>query len=471
LGASALSLIARWWLLGKRPLWHDEIFTLWASRLSPSELLRALRFDSGPPLFYLLEKPLVRAAEAFALPDAAARLLPFLALAVLFAGARALPPCPSRGYFLLLAACSPFFLLYSVEARAYAVLAFAGFLLFLLVAADAVSWRRCAAIALVAAFALWTHYLALFLVGSLLLVALMQRRWRSALALAAGLVLFLPWSPVLLTQPRAATVWMKEPLRAAAAGFLAALGGGLRVLAPFGPLLPEPLLWLSCAVGATLLFLVLRRPHDAGDRLGLATLFLTFGGILAASLGRPVALAGRSEMAVLPIWLWLLARKANRSGAVRLGIAAASVIAAAASLLLLAAPRSPRPSYALIPRLESEARKGDLVVATATLYLPARLARDRGWLAAGLSAFPADLADHPGWFLQVNPSQDEEDRLLENVARAGVDHTVFLLFDRPFWTPRLQQSLSTRGSLRMVASLRTAFLAAFTARPSTPPPN
>jgi hypothetical protein len=471
LGICALSLIGRCWLLIKRPLWHDELFTVWASRLSPSELFRVLRFDSGPPLFYLLERPLVRASEALALPNATARLLPFLALAVLFAGARALPPGRSRGYFLLLAACSPFFLLYSAEARAYAVIALAGFLLFLLVAADEAGWRGFAAIALVAAILLWMHYLAVFLVASLLLIALVQGRRRSALALAGGLVLFLPWSPILFAQPRAATAWMREPPRVAAAGFLAALGGGMRVPGPFGQRLPEPLLWLACAAGAALLFLVLRGSHDAEDRLGLATLFLTLGGILAASLGRPVAFAGRSEMAVLPIWFWLLARKADRSAAVRRSIAAACLIAAVASLLLLAAPRPSRPSFALIPRLESEARNGDLVIVTATLYLPARLAQDRGRLAADLRTFPAELADHPGWFLQQHPSQEEEDRLVDDASRSAAGHTIYFLFDRPFWTPRLERSLSARGSLRVVASFPAAFLAAFTAGPPTPPPN
>ena len=468
MGACALSLIGRCWLLITRPLWHDELFTVWASRLSPSELLRVLRFDSGPPLFYQLEKPLVRAAEALALPDAASRLLPFLALAVLFAGARTLPPGRPRGYFLLLAACSPFFLLYSAEARAYAVVCLAGFLLFLLVAADEAGWRGFAAIALVAAIILWTHYLALFLVASLLLVALVQGRRRCALALAAGLVLFLPWSPILLAQPRAATAWMREPPRVAAAGFLAALGGGMRVSAPFGPRLPEPLLWLSCAAGVALLFLALRGSHDAEDRLGLATLFLTLGGILAASISRPVAFAGRSEMTVLPIWFWLLARKAQGSAGMRRGVAAASLIAAVASLFLLAAPKPARPSFALIPKLESEAQKGDLVVASPTLYLPARLAHDRGRLAANLSAFPADLADHPGWFLPQHPSPMEEDRLVDDASRAGAGHTVYLLFDRPFWTKRLEQSLSARGSLRVVASFPAAFLAAFTTRPPNP---
>ncbi|HEY3122471.1 MAG TPA: hypothetical protein VGK70_00240, partial [Thermoanaerobaculia bacterium] len=88
-------------------------------------MVRILRLDSGPPLFYLLEKPFVSAAEVLALPDAAARFLPFVAIAVLFAAGRSLPP-GARLRFLWLAASSPLLLLYASEARAYGVLALGG---------------------------------------------------------------------------------------------------------------------------------------------------------------------------------------------------------------------------------------------------------------------------------------------------------------------------------------------------------
>ena len=77
--------------------------------------MRALSHDSGPPLFYLLEKPFVAAAEGLRLSDNQARLLPFLALLLLFAGARSLPPGRPRRRFLLLASSSPFLLLYALE--------------------------------------------------------------------------------------------------------------------------------------------------------------------------------------------------------------------------------------------------------------------------------------------------------------------------------------------------------------------
>jgi len=37
--------------LFRRPIWFDEVFTLWSSRRPAAGILEALRFDPGPPLF------------------------------------------------------------------------------------------------------------------------------------------------------------------------------------------------------------------------------------------------------------------------------------------------------------------------------------------------------------------------------------------------------------------------------------
>jgi hypothetical protein len=421
--------------------------------------MRALSHDSGPPLFYLLEKPFVAAAEGLRLSDSLARLLPFLALLLLFTGARSLSPGPPRRRFLLLAASSPFLLLYAAEARAYSLLALLGFALFLLCTNDAPGLRRTAVIALTTALFLWTHYLAIFLVASLFVVALVQRRRLSALGIGAGILLFLPWLPVLLAQPEAATSWIREPVRASAVGFLAALGGGCRVPDPFGRPLPEPLFLLSCAAGIALLAsLLLLKPAQPQTRAGRAVVLLTLGGILATSFWRPVAFAGRSEMAVLPIWLWLLVRSGEESRTMRQAAGAAAILGAVASLLLLVSPRPTRPYASLVARLESDARNGDAVIATANLYLPARLARDRGRLEADLLALPTDLADHPGWFVARPLSETDYAMLAREIARVRPDRSVFLLMDTPYWTPRLGQPLAARGPVRPVDRFPDAVL-------------
>ena len=332
------------------------------------------------------------------------------------------------------------------------MVALLGFVLFLLAVRDVPGFSRIAAIALLTALLLWTHYLAIFLVASLLVVTLVQRRAGAAIGIGVGAALFLPWLPVMLAQPEAALSWMREREPGSAIGFLAALGGSMRVPPPLGRPVPEPLFWLACAAGIALLVSILAlRLSQPRERAGRAVVLLTLGGILAASLWRPVAFAGRSEMAVIPIWLWLLSGLSEESPAVRRGLGAAAAIAAASSLLLIFSPWPVRPYAALIARVQAEARDGDLVVATANLYLPARLARDRGRLAADLHALPADLADHPGWFLSQALSEADYRRLAEDIARVKPDRNVFLLLDSVFWNPNVQRILASRGPVRSLA--------------------
>lgn len=399
-----------------------------------------------------------------ALPDAAARVLPFLALAVLFAGARTLPPGGARRRFIGLAATASLLFLYSAEARAYALLALFGFILFLLVVRDAAGGRGFAAIALAAALSLWTHYLALFLVASLLFAALRERRRRTALALGAGLALFLPWAPVLLAQPAAALSWMREPAGTPLA-LLAAFGGGARVPGPFGLSLPAALLWIAGAAGVALLASVFTaRPRDPAERIGLTAVLLTLAGILVMSLARPLFFSGRSEMVVLPIWIWVVARAADRSGALRAIAGAVATIGAVACVLIGAGPRPPQSADTALPALAAAARPGDLVVATVGFYLPARLARDRGRLAGELHAFPADQEDHPGWFLPQAPSELDYERLRQTIARAGPASSVLLLLDRPYWGDRVARMLEERGSVKPVAAAPDWVLVASTPR-------
>jgi len=381
-----------------------------------------------------------------------ARVLPFLALVVLFGGARTLPPGGARRRFVRLAASVPLFFLYSSEARAYALLALFGFVLFLLVVRDAAGGRGLAGTALAAAACLWTHYLALFLVASLAIAALREGRRRCALALGAGTALFLPWSPVLLVQPAAALSWMREPAQAPLA-FLAALGGGARVPGPFGPPLPQALLWLAGVAGLALLAGVFAaRPAEPAERIGLTAVLLTLGGILLVSVWRPVSFPGRSEMAVLPIWIWVVARAADRSRALRWIVGAAAGIGAVACVLIATGPRRSQSPDTALPALEAAVRPGDLVVATVSFYLPARLAHDRGRLSAEVHAFPSDQEDHPGWFLPKAPTEADYRRMGEDIARAGAASSVFLLLDRQYWNPRVGQMLEERGSVKPVAA-------------------
>jgi len=452
LAVAAASLAGRLWLLGRRPLWFDEIFTVWASRRSLPDLLSVLRRDSGPPLFYVLEKPFVLAGETLVSSDAVARLLPFLATLGLFAGAFTLPRGPARARFVLLVAVFPLIVLYSAEARAYALLALFAFLLFLLALIVPERPGRLVAIGLLTAAALYTHYLALFAVGALAVVAAAEKRPRSALAAVAGSVLFLFWVPVMAAQPPEAVAWMNESPSWFLAGVLSSFGGAGRIPAPFGPALPSGLAAAGVLVSFPLAWALSRAwKDDLAVRRAGAFLVLFFGAVVFASLSRPIAFAGRTEMAVLPVWIWAVALAAEKSRAARVGALAAALCGALATALLLTAPRDPALSTRVLEGLERTGRPGDALFAGGHLYLPARLAADRGRLAMTLHAFPLEQAAHPGWYVPRWPGPGDYGAVAAALDRARAGGRVFFLVP-PSFRQAIGRALSGRGVTREVAA-------------------
>ena len=370
-----------------------------------------------------------------------------------------------RGFFLLLTAVSPLLMLYAGEARAYALLALFDLALFLLATREPARTRDLVATAIVSALAVWTHYLALFFIAALVLACLAAGRRRSCAALAAGAALSLPWLPILLRQPREATAWMREPAMNSAFGFLSALGGAGRIPPPFGPPLPRTLLWI--AAGAAIALIAATAAAWRADpriRIGSAAVLLTLGGALAVSPFRPVAFAGRTEMAVLPVWLWVIARAAGARRPVRWIAAGAAGVAAAACLLVLrGAPRNPPVQAVMLGHLENAANARHTVVAGPTFYVRARLASDRGMLAGRLEAFPADLAEHPGWFVPRPPPEPEYALLARRLPYAPGPRALLLL-DTPYWTPRLKETLLSVGTVQILDERPRAVLIQFTRR-------
>lgn len=421
--------------------------------------MEVLRTDSGPPLFYLLEKPFLSIAERLSIPDQLLRFPSLAATLGLAAGALSLPAGRSRRLFLLLSASAPLLLVYAAEARAYAVLALLDFLLFLLARRKPTTAWGDAAIVLVTALALDTHYLAIFFVGAIATTAILERRWRLVGAVSFGTVLFLPWVPVLLAQPKAATAWMREPATRSASGFLSALGGAGRIPTPLGGPLPELLVWLGVAA-ACLLLVTLRSPltNQPEIRSAVLPVVLTLGSALLASTVRPLAFAGRSELAILPVWLWALSRAAEKSRAAHWGAWLVAILGITSSVFLLAAPRSAPPAQRLVETVGRFAQKGDLVVASADLYLPARLASDRGSVACPVAALPSSLAAHPGWFLPEGPSLQDWDTLSRELAGMSARRQVFLILAPWFPTSRLLAILRSSGSLQEISDPAQATL-------------
>jgi len=464
------AVLARFLLLLSRPLWHDELFTVWISRSSLRDLVDRLRQDSGPPLFYILEKPLVWIGE-FWKSDVFARALSFVAAAAIFALPFRRTREGGRSTFLLLCASSPLLLVYSGEARAYALLAFLGFLLFQLLLTGAPTARRLIAAAAVCAAVLWTHYLAIFLVAGCALMLLARRRLRPLLSLLGGSVLFLPWISTLMEQPAQATAWMREPLLRAATGLLAVVGGAGRIPDPLGGPLPQWLVVVAQVVGSALLVVVIvnvirRRDSECANAVALTLVVMAL--ILASSVVRPVSFAGRSEMVILPIWLWAVARASVQCGLSRWLALATAAIGIASSVILLSTRRLEPPPSRTVALVEKIATRDDRVIATGAFYLPALLAHERGELAARVSALPRELATHPGWF-ETAPLPEEEFSVVDERPGQSAPNGSRILLVHPFqYAPALAARLAEKGTVRILLKSPDAMVV--TARSGLPTP-
>lgn len=397
----------------------------------------------------MLEKPFVVLGERLG-SDAMARALSFLAILGLFAGALALPSRRAKNRYLLLAAASPLLLLYAAEARAYALLALECLALFLLATRGPESPRRQVLLALLSAASLFTHYLALFAVGSLVLVTALGKRTRSTLAILAGAVPFLLWTPIMAAQPRAAVAWMHESPSELFTGILSSLGGAGDIPRPFGRALPLPLEVAGGVIAVVIAVLLARRWREDSDvRSACAFIVFFFGAVVFASFVRPVGFAGRTEMAVLPVWLWIVALAGERGRMIRIAAVATFAIAVISSTILIRERREPLAAHRALEHVERTARPGDVLVAGAYFYLPARLAADRGRLRVPVQAIPVEQSLHPGWS-RSSRLRPEDFAAVDGVLdRAPPSARVFFQVP-PSYAAALRERLRRRGVTREI---------------------
>ena len=176
-------------LLLVRAPFFDELFTRWISAKPFAEIVAALRWDSGPPLYYfvvhLLGDPSVAATRVLSLVCAA------ISIVLILRSTRA----------ALLLAVLPPAILFAADARAYAMCA-----MFVTMAVLAIDNDRpfVGAVALVAAA--YGHYYGVLLFPLLLIGRPVDRR--RVLALATALLLYIPGFWLALHQPAEARAWM-----------------------------------------------------------------------------------------------------------------------------------------------------------------------------------------------------------------------------------------------------------------------
>ena len=377
LALTVLFLIPRLALLFAREPFFDELFTRWMSARSFVGILAALRWDSGPPLYYflvhLLGDPPVFALRLFSLLCACGML-------ALLLSAKRLGD--ARFWAAALLALYPPSVLLSIDARAYALCA-------LLLAAGVLALDAGRPFSAAAAFlvAAYCHYYGVLFFPLLLLKG---RRGFAAAGLAS--ILFLPGFWLAMHQPGSAMAW--NDLRP----FVPLTS--LSFAGRYASLLLNPPMTLVIVSLVVLAAGIARAWRFAAYVLIPVAMVLVFG-----ALGRAVYFPARFESVLaFPLMLWLGTSLVQWTRYVRLAIVAALLSIGVAVITGGTLDHMHRPldgcmAGALFVR--NHVSPQTPVVASAYCYLYATSV-----LGSRVEAFPGEQALHPGWWRPMGAAEE-----------------------------------------------------------------
>ena len=437
LAALVAGVAARLVLVFGRPLWADEAFTLVLARRPLGALLDALRVDSGPPFHYLAAKLLLLPFPAPGPADVAVRLLSVAASLLhvpllLAIGRRARAPGPATAaaaLFLVL----PLAVVSGAEGRGYALASLLALASFgrLVALREAPRTRTAVAAGLLGGAAFLTHYLALLPVAGAFLASLGDRRRRGPALLGGAVAAALAgaWLPIALAQPRASMAWTEaQPLGERALQALANVGLGIPVDARAA--------WFLAPFALAVLGLALLAGRGRARVPAAPPLLLGLALLAPLVLWSPAALLPeRTALVFLPLVALVLAQSGPLLPGVT-GLTGAAVLAASLPGLLRTTPGAEL-AKALAPRVKAGAR-----VVAAELWGPEldyRLAR--AGLPGRVAVFPAEVARHPGWYVEEELDGARLAAEAAAVVRAADARTHFVL--SPF----------TRAGKALVAAL------------------
>ena len=436
-------------------LWLDEALTVNISKLPVGDLLRQLKHDGHPPLYYLL---LHGWADLFGTGDVAVRALSgvfgLLTLPLAYIAGRRRGGSLAGWLAVIVFSLSAFMVRYSDEARMYSLVMLLVMVGYLLV--DDVVRRgrggllRLAGIALVTGALLYSHYWAMWLLVVTGLV-LVWRAWRNpeptvrrpALqtlgALVVGGVLFLPWLPSMLYQSEhTGTPWATPSRPTTAASFtLQDLGSGLYSDAGLLAVVLGVLILLAVfgrAIDGRRISLDLRsRPQYRAEALVAAA---TFTAGIVISYGLRGAFATRYAAVVMPFLALLVAGGLTRFAGrwVRFGVVAVvGAFLAVGALWNVADTRTQAGEVG--EAVDANAQPGDLVV-----FCPDQLG------PAGSRAITADVEEvayptlgdpHFVDWVDYKERNDEADPAVvaqQVLDRAGADRGVFVVWSGTYKT-------------------------------------
>jgi hypothetical protein len=440
-----------------RPLWEDEACTWWTIEAGPLAILQGERNDGTPPLYFLIVWSVAQVAGtgewSLRLPSmiAATALVPAIYLV-----ARRMTTERTALLAATLATISPLVHYYAIEARNYSLVQLLALMVmyaFYGAFREPQVQRFWWLLFLCLAALLLTHNIAIFLLPVPLFLAAWlggDRRklivGRTALVILAAFLVYVPWFlQALDNSQRGVGDWIKHfwittpPALAIirsieVLGFAGAYPSYLGYLAHLGDKTSVFVRALGLVFGCGLLLLALAPLGKAMPKLRLEKR------VLAGFLFGPLAATFVYSLLLSPIYL------VGRYDTIRphLGavvIAAALFLALRFQTLLLenAAPKQTQ-ATATAAYLGREARPDDPIVATGLRYAVTEYYLRQGGSRAALTSFPAEIAEHPGWYsgerLMQDPAQLERQGRdlavqLERAAKRGARVWLLVTPDNP----------------------------------------
>lgn len=382
---AVIGVVLRGW--PRSALWLDEAQSVAFARLPLQAIPGALREDGAPPAYYLL---LHGWMEVFGDGDASVRALSavisLLALAALGVAANRLAGHEVALVAMVLFATNPIAIRYAAEARMYALvmLEVSAGLVAIQFALERPTVPRLAAASILTAALLYTHYWAMYLVATTLImfaIAVTVRRGsgnasgRVAIAVLTGVVLWLPWVPTLLFQlQHTGTPWA-DP------------AGPMAVLKLFDPIAQQPQL-LARFFGAALaaafaVGLVQRAPrsqkHPTIRSIGVAGLVTVTLAVVGAMISGSAVSTRYTAVAVPMV---LLAASAGLLRMPRRALVVGVLTVGGGGLVLAVGEAGTLRTQAgsVVAHLAAEADQGDIVVSCPDQLGPAlqRLLHQQG---------------------------------------------------------------------------------------------
>jgi uncharacterized membrane protein len=455
----AFGLFLRFWL--RSDLWLDEALTVNIAKLHLSHIPAALRHDGAPPLYYVLLHFWMR---LFGQGDFAVRALSGVAsVAALpfawFAGRR-LAGLRGAAAAVLVMGTSPFAIGYANSARMYALMVLWTLLglLALVRALEQPRPLRLAALALMAALIVYTHYWGLYLVvavGGWLLF----RAWRPTPtatqtvaderrttllvlgALSGGSLTFVPWLPSLFYQAaHTGTPWTSPAGLGDILGILGEYAGG----GPWGALLGLSLFTMLLLglfgrlIDGRHILLELRTRRRARPIACIFITTLVIAVIASGSSGS--AFVGRYTSVVYPLFILLVALGISLFQDRRIIAGVLFVVCGSGLTVAFGGSNANRTEAGLVSEvLNQEGRPGDLVV-----YCPDQLGPAVSRLLhqpltqltfpRGIGPQRVDWVDYRQVIQRTNVAAFAD----EMIQRAGKGHTLWYVWRRGY--PALGQA-------------------------------